>query len=735
MSADGGRYALIVAAQRFSDPTFEALRAPATDAEALADVLRNPQIGGFEVQSLINEPCGTVSEQIEGFFTERKSSDLLLLYISCHGVRSRSGDLHFAMTNTRFDRLRATSVASNFIREQMHDSQSRRIVVLLDCCYSGAFLRGFRAKGGDDVAHEPLRGSGRAVITASTATEYAFEADTLTKDEGKPSIFTRAVVDGLRSGDADLNGDGDITVEELYDYVYEAVREAVHHQTPGRWLDAEGGLVVARNPWATAAYAALSIDLRQSIQSDNAHRRVGAVVELHRLLSNPSPEVAEQARTGLVALAADPDRRVSERASTALAKRKVTRPPVRPMPKPDAPPRPADPRPGIDKATEKIPVERPSGPTFEVPPASPPRTTPEPRKPRKSIASRASVWLAAIAVIAVATTVIRSSDGGNDPPPPTSSPFVTQTTPSGPTTSRRPPDYRPLSAPGVLPAGSYATSRFQPALRFTLGEGWEFLGEASDLFEFVRTENRDLRLSIARVQRVYRSEPLLSIKDALSAVERAPAILSDWLASLPTSSASGRSSVRIMNRPAQQVDVTFSGYSYEGCRPNRCVLLFQLDTTPQGRTEALLRGAGEKARFQVMDVDDAKIVMSLSAPAAQFEGFVAKAAQTFTPAEFVPTSRITSISLDPPPTPVRAGQDIPFTAQVSGPCGPTGTVSFYDGAVRAENRLNQAVIRDGRATLPIRFNGPGQARIVATYEGDANCEKSTAPPVIVQVDP
>ncbi|HEV2918092.1 MAG TPA: hypothetical protein VG673_02455, partial [Actinomycetota bacterium] len=44
----GTRSALIVASDNYTDPGLRQLRAPASDAQALAAVLRDPQIGGFE---------------------------------------------------------------------------------------------------------------------------------------------------------------------------------------------------------------------------------------------------------------------------------------------------------------------------------------------------------------------------------------------------------------------------------------------------------------------------------------------------------------------------------------------------------------------------------------------------------------------------------------------------------------------------------------------------------------
>jgi hypothetical protein len=60
----------------------------------------------------------------------------------------------------------------------MEASPARRIVLLLDCCFSGAFTKGMRTCAGGQVdVLERFTGRGRAVITATNAMEYAFEIE------------------------------------------------------------------------------------------------------------------------------------------------------------------------------------------------------------------------------------------------------------------------------------------------------------------------------------------------------------------------------------------------------------------------------------------------------------------------------------------------------------------------------------------------------------------------------
>jgi hypothetical protein len=248
---------------------------------------------------------------------------LLLLYFSCHGVKDPTGRLYFAATNTRFGRLGSTGISAAWVNEQVDRSRSRRIVLLLDCCYSGAFARGLapRAAPGMQVM-EQLDGRGRAVITASDAMEYAYEGDELALDAGQPSVFTRALVEGLETGEADRDRDGRVAIDELYAYLYERVRQTTPTQTPTiSTIGLQGELYLARNPNPPpppVKPAPLPFELRQAVESEIAWQRSGAVAGLSRLAAGARPELVLTATQALQKLAADEDDDVRTGASVAL---------------------------------------------------------------------------------------------------------------------------------------------------------------------------------------------------------------------------------------------------------------------------------------------------------------------------------------------------------------------------------------------------------------------------------
>jgi tetratricopeptide (TPR) repeat protein len=311
--------ALIIANYRYEHPGLGQLVAPAQDADSLARVLADPAIGGFEVRTLVNELSYKVSLEIESFCDNHKRDDLLLLYFSGHGIKDfADNQLYFATVDTQLvqhDVRRATAVSAQFVNEAMNRSRSKRQVLLLDCCYSGAFKD---AKGDTRVgAGEQLEGQGRVVLTASDALQYSFEGPQV-RGEGIRSVFTRALVHGLETGDADLDRDGYFSLDEVYEYVFERMKEEQPRQKPMMMGFVEGKIFIANNPHPRAAD--LPPELRESIEDRRPWVRMGAVMELEKLLARGNRGLVLAAQAALDSLAsADDSLEVRKAAAKALA--------------------------------------------------------------------------------------------------------------------------------------------------------------------------------------------------------------------------------------------------------------------------------------------------------------------------------------------------------------------------------------------------------------------------------
>jgi uncharacterized caspase-like protein len=148
----GPRLALVVAASTYTDPELSGLRNPAREAADLAQVLADPGIGSFAVTTVIDQSAQQVRLAIEDFLNGRGSEDLVLVYLSCHGLLDARGRLYFAATDTRKDRLGVTGVEAAWIRDQLDHCRARSQVLILDSSFSGAFVHGAK------LFHHPLDG-------------------------------------------------------------------------------------------------------------------------------------------------------------------------------------------------------------------------------------------------------------------------------------------------------------------------------------------------------------------------------------------------------------------------------------------------------------------------------------------------------------------------------------------------------------------------------------------------
>jgi hypothetical protein len=313
------RLALVVATQTYIDPSLRQLRAPARDVEDLSELLGEPDVGAFEVVTVIDRAAHEIRLAIEDFLVDRRTDDLLLIYLTCHGLVDIRRRLFFAAADTRKDRLAATGVEAQWLLQQLDDCRARRQVVILDCCFSGAFANA--AKGDSDLGlGERLHGGGRGrvVLTASRGTEYSFEGQPVPGSEMPGSVFTSALVRGIRSGAADVDRDGFVSVDDAYEYAFGELRALEAQQTPQRWLyGAEGDIFLARSP-AGAAPATLPDELQDALASRHVQIRRGGVAALGEWLSGADPSRALAARQALQHIADTDVPQVAEAARALL---------------------------------------------------------------------------------------------------------------------------------------------------------------------------------------------------------------------------------------------------------------------------------------------------------------------------------------------------------------------------------------------------------------------------------
>ncbi|MEH2176705.1 caspase family protein [Nostoc sp.] len=140
------------------------------------------------------------------------------------------------MSNQNGSLIKHTAVPAAVLHENMNDSRSCCQVLVLDCCFSGAFAKRFSIKDDESIdIRAQLGGKGRAIFTSSNSIEYSF-----VEHDYKLSVYTHFFVEGLRTGAADLDNDGLVSTDELHTYVSNQVRERFPKMTPQFFTTEQG---------------------------------------------------------------------------------------------------------------------------------------------------------------------------------------------------------------------------------------------------------------------------------------------------------------------------------------------------------------------------------------------------------------------------------------------------------------------------------------------------------------
>ncbi|MEA5489063.1 MULTISPECIES: caspase, EACC1-associated type [Pseudanabaena] len=235
-----GRYALLIGISNYN-AGLNPLPSAVKDVDALQEVLLNAEIGGFadgNVTVLKDAEKGAIETAIYHLFANRKPDDLLLFYFSGHGVTDDRRDFYFTGLSTSREALPPTAVSSSYVQSQMYNSRSKRQVAILDCCHSGAFPKGMMAKDVGTVDIK-LGGEGQAILTAADSSQYAFEQEGF-----ELSLYTHFLVEGLKTGAADRDEDGDVSVDELHLYVEGKVKSVNNSMSPKFFGQKEGHRIV-----------------------------------------------------------------------------------------------------------------------------------------------------------------------------------------------------------------------------------------------------------------------------------------------------------------------------------------------------------------------------------------------------------------------------------------------------------------------------------------------------------
>jgi len=187
------------------DYSFAPLAGCVNDANKVNEVLseNHDESPNFDCKLLTARPDeitrASLRQNIEELFSHR--ADVALFYFAGHGSINQLGGYLATQDYHQYD----PGVSMADLLTLANESEIDEIILLIDCCHSGA-IGGMSAIKNE---HAVLR-EGVSVLTASRASQLAVE-------ENEGGLFTALVYEAMQGGAADVLGN--ITTASVYAYV------------------------------------------------------------------------------------------------------------------------------------------------------------------------------------------------------------------------------------------------------------------------------------------------------------------------------------------------------------------------------------------------------------------------------------------------------------------------------------------------------------------------------------
>ncbi len=231
---------LFIGIDKYASPDISWLNCGVNDALAIFGLFHDNL--GSDATCLINEDASkeNILQALENLQTVGED-DFVLLTFSGHGTST----YEILCYDSDEDELSKTSISFDELFEAIQQVPSKRMLCILDCCFSGGY--GTRSVKNGLLSRNHLSapqilsnfsGKGKVIFTASTDLEHAWEYT-----KYGHGIFTYCFIEELKAG---FEKNDSIEILQLFSKVSSAVKELAEKQgkiqTPTLYGSIEGGL-------------------------------------------------------------------------------------------------------------------------------------------------------------------------------------------------------------------------------------------------------------------------------------------------------------------------------------------------------------------------------------------------------------------------------------------------------------------------------------------------------------
>jgi len=252
-------YLITVAINRYQNETFNLKYAVKDARDIIQSFSASAKFNHVFVDSVFNDQVNIENiKRLKLKLSAARPHDVVILFFAGHGMLDENFDFRFATWNVDVNRPSETGVLYDDLEKLLDGISCRNKLMLVDACHSGevdkdeikttaeelvskqreggrvikksfnaiqqnVFKAGMIDRRGFELMQEIFYGlgstTGSQVVVATAGDSYAQESP-----QWNNGVFTYTLLNGLQTGEADLNNDKKVTTDELVKYLRDTVK-------------------------------------------------------------------------------------------------------------------------------------------------------------------------------------------------------------------------------------------------------------------------------------------------------------------------------------------------------------------------------------------------------------------------------------------------------------------------------------------------------------------------------
>jgi hypothetical protein len=245
-------YALVIGIEKYRDVT--AATGARRDAERFAEMARTTLgVPEDNIHMLLDDRAGKsdIAKQIRWLQSNVPAGGRIYMYYSGHGAPDPTSGASFLVPYDGDPQyLTESAIKMTEILGDLEKTKAKDVLAIADSCFSGQGGRSVLAPGTRPLVRvQDVKTTARvALLSASSGAEISGPSA-----DGKGGLFSKYLIEAIGSGQADMNGDGQISLKELEEWIAPRVKreakKANRDQTPhvqiGKKLGAPADFIVS----------------------------------------------------------------------------------------------------------------------------------------------------------------------------------------------------------------------------------------------------------------------------------------------------------------------------------------------------------------------------------------------------------------------------------------------------------------------------------------------------------